>query len=140
MPTSSHLLASALVVDSDGSRVLLCRDPRVGRWGPVGGHVGGAETLTAAVQRVLAEATGLTRVRVVEPHLAVVQDVVPCPAAAGSVRHVDHLFVVVADPADPLTPEPGAAVAWFGLDALPDPLVPGIGMHLRAAARTMATQ
>lgn len=140
MSTSSHLVAGALVVTADGSQTLLRRDREVGRWAPVGGHVDDGETLVAAVHRVLAEAAGLTRVRVVEPHLAVVQDVGPCPSASGPVRHVDHLFLVVADAEDPLAVEPGAEVGWFALDALPEPLVPGVGMHLRAAARAAAAE
>lgn len=140
MPTSSHLLASALVVSADGGQVLLRLDPENGRWGPVGGHVDEGDTLVATIHRVLAAAAGLTRVRVVEPHLAVVQDVGGCASAAGPVRHVDHLFLVVADPDDRIAADPEAEVGWFPLDALPEPLVPGIGMHLRAAARAATAE
>lgn len=133
----SHLVASAIVVDAAGTRVLLWRHGDLRRWGPPGGHVDGDETLSTALVRAVAEHTGLTRVRVLEPHLAVVQDVADC-GTGSEVRHVDHLFVVVADPDDELSVEPGAELGWFPLTDLPQPLVPGIGMHLRAGARAVA--
>jgi ADP-ribose pyrophosphatase YjhB (NUDIX family) len=128
-----HLTASAVVVTPDGSRVLLLRHPRFGRWGPLGGHVEGAETLLDAVRREVAEESGLAGVRVLDPALGVTQDLVTCGRAEGA-THRDHLFAVVADPEHPLAAEPGSALAWFAVGALPEPAVPGLGGWVRAAA------
>jgi 8-oxo-dGTP pyrophosphatase MutT (NUDIX family) len=127
-----HLTASAVVVTPDGSRVLLLRHRRFGRWGPLGGHVEGAETLLDAVRREVVEESGLTGVRVLQPPLGTTQDLVTCGRDA-KVRHRDHLFAVVADPEHPLAPEPGSALAWFAVGALPDPAVPGLGEWVVAA-------
>ncbi len=134
MPTPpAHLTASAVVVTPDGTRVLLLRHRRFGRWGPLGGHVEGAESLPDAVRREVAEESGLTDVRVLETALGVTQATVTC-GRAEEVRHLDHLFAVVADPEHPLTAEPGSALAWFAVGALPEPAVPGLSKWVSAAA------
>ena len=102
-----HLTASAVVVAPDGAVVLLLRHPRFGRWGPLGGHVEGAESLLDAVRREVAEESGLADVQVLQPPLGMTQDLVTC-GRAEEVPHRDHLFAVVADPGHPLRPEPGA--------------------------------
>jgi 8-oxo-dGTP pyrophosphatase MutT (NUDIX family) len=130
-----HLTASAVVVAPDGSRVLLLRHPRFGRWGPLGGHVEDAETLLDAVRREVAEESGLTGVRVLAPALGVTQQVLTC-GRAQEATHRDHLFAVVADPEHPLAAGPGSALAWFAVDALPEPAVPGLGAWVGAAAET----
>lgn len=135
MPTPPvHLTASAVVVSPDGGRVLLLRHPRFGRWGPLGGHVAGAETLLDAVHREVAEESGLTGVRVLAPALGVTQHLLTC-SRAEEATHRDHLFAVVADPGQPLRPESGAGLAWFAVDALPEPAVAGLGAWVSAAAR-----
>lgn len=129
-----HLTASAVVVAPDGAVVLLLRHPRFDRWGPLGGHLEGAETLLDAVRREVAEESGLTDVRVLAPALDVTQHLVPC-GRAEEATHRDHLFAVVADPELPLRPESGAGLAWFAVDALPEPAVPGLGAWVSAAAQ-----
>lgn len=134
MPTPPvHLTASAVVVAPDGAVVLLLRHPRFGRWGLLGGHVEGAESLLDAVRREVAEESGLADVQVLQPPLGMTQDLVTC-GRAEEATHRDHLFAVVADPGQPLRPEPGAGLAWFAVDALPEPAVPGLGEWVGAAA------
>jgi hypothetical protein len=68
------------------------------------------------------------------------QDLVDC--GQGEARHVDHIFAVVAGPDEPtggfeLPTDPGdAEVGWFDVSALPQPLAPGVRLHLHSALRT----
>ena len=134
-----HLLASAVVLDAGGTRVLLARTGQYRRWNLVGGHVDGGEPLTEAARREVRDRGGVRRFRVVEPHLAVQQDLVDC--GHGEARHVDHIFAVVADVDEPTgdfdVQDPGdAELGWFAVSALPEPLAPGVRLHLRSALRT----
>ena len=139
-PVAPHLLASAVVLDAGGTRVLLARSGEYRRWNLVGGHVTGGELLVEAARREVRERGGVRRFRVVEPHLAVQQDLVDC--GQGEARHVDHIFAVVADVAEPtggfeVDDDPAdAEVGWFAVSALPQPLAPGVALHLRSALRT----
>lgn len=59
----AHLVASVLVVESDG-RVLFARHRRYGQWGPIGGHSesGDASLSTSAARELLEEAVLVARV------------------------------------------------------------------------------
>ncbi len=65
-------------------------------------------------------------------------DVVDCRRGDGAAEHRDHVFAVVADPGGRLQPEDGHRLAWFGVAALPDPLVPGLVGWLETAVRAVA--
>jgi ADP-ribose pyrophosphatase YjhB (NUDIX family) len=135
-----HMLASAVVLDAGGTRVMLARSGEYRRWDLPGGHVIGGEPLVEAARREVRECSDLKRFRVVEPHLAVQQDLVDC--GQGEARHVDHIFILVADPDEPtggfeVDDDPAdAQVGWFAVTALPQPLAPGVSMHLHSALRT----
>ncbi len=135
-PTLPHLVASAVVVDPEGRHVLLVRDPARARWQLVSGHLEGGEPLSEAARREVREQTGLTRFRVVEPHVAVQQDLLRC----GDVEalHVDHVFAIVLDPAERVAEgplDPGGQAAWFRVRHLPDALAPGVRLLVTAALR-----
>jgi len=135
-----HLVVAAVVLDPTRSRVLLARTS-TGRWALPEGHTEGGEALAEAVRRVVAEQGGPNRVRVVEPHLAVSQDVVGCPTVEQPVRHVTHQYLALADDAEEgaaagaPAAQPVPELSWFPVSQLPDPLQPGVGLHLRAALR-----
>ncbi len=137
-PRLPHLLAAAVVVDAPGRRVLLVRDPDRPRWTLPSGHVEGGEQLAEAARRQVREQTGLTRFRVCEPHLALQQDLVDCDGA--QVRHVEHVFAVLCDPAEPVHDGPldrDGRAAWFGIRELPADLAPGVPLHVGSALRTV---
>jgi ADP-ribose pyrophosphatase YjhB (NUDIX family) len=134
-----HLLASAVVLDAGGTHTLLVRVGEYGRWGLLGGHVEGGEPLAEAARREVRADGGISQFRVLEPHLAVQQDLLDC--GHGETRHVDHLFAVVVDPAEPVDVLSSAGSAevrmgWFAMTDLPEPLAPGVRMHLRSGLRT----
>jgi ADP-ribose pyrophosphatase YjhB (NUDIX family) len=137
-PVAPHLLASAVVLDAGGTRTLLARTGEYRRWNLLGGHVEGGEPLAEAARREVRDGSGLRGFRVVEPHLAVQQDLVDC--GNGEARHVDHVFAVIADPSEPAEPLDEAAsaeaeVGWFSVSDLPAPLAPGVRLHLHSALR-----
>jgi ADP-ribose pyrophosphatase YjhB (NUDIX family) len=125
-------MTSAAVVDATGTRTLLVRPAASPRWGLISGHTDGGEPLGQACRREVRNGAGLVNVTVIEPHLAVQQDIIECGDA--ETRHVDHVFAVVADPDEPLA-EGGDELRWFDLRALPEPLNPGVRLHLHEAVR-----
>jgi ADP-ribose pyrophosphatase YjhB (NUDIX family) len=132
-----HLLASAVVLDAGGTRTLLARTGEFRRWDLLGGHVEGGEPLAEAARRAVRDLGGVGRFRVISPHLAVQQDIVDC--GRGEARHVDHIFAVVAEPDEPAgdfdLDAPEQDLGWFAVTDLPQPLAPGVSMHLRSARR-----
>lgn len=135
-----HDLVGVLAVDPAGTQVLLERDPEVGRWGVVGAHLEGRERPLSAVARTLRDGTGLVPQRTLEPHLAILQDVYACPDSPKPVRHVEHVFAVVVDPLAPLGGDHPHRLGWFPVRALPEPLVPGLHLQVRAALRLLDAQ
>ena len=140
-PRLPHLLAAAVVLDGTGRHVLLVRDPTRPRWTLLSGHVEGGEQLAEAARRQVAENTGLRRLRVYEPHLALQQDLVDCGGAGdGQVRHVEHVFLAVTDPSEPVHDGPHdreGSTAWFGVRDLPADIAPGVALHVSAAVRQL---
>jgi 8-oxo-dGTP diphosphatase len=114
-----HLATNAWVFDGEGARILLVRHRLLG-WVNPGGHLSRRETPAAGARRELAEETGLD-VEPLDTRPGLVRAAV-FPARGTDPAHwhwnLHHLFV--ADPARPVTPEPGSPVAWFAVDHLPD--------------------
>jgi ADP-ribose pyrophosphatase YjhB (NUDIX family) len=134
-----HLLVSAVVLDEGALRTLLVRTEDVPRWSLISGHTEGGETLTEGALRQVREKSGAAVMRVIEPHVAVQQDRFDCGVGdAGAVRHIDHVFAVIADPAEALRVEPGVAAEWFPVLALPEPLAPGVRLHIVGSARSLS--
>jgi ADP-ribose pyrophosphatase YjhB (NUDIX family) len=118
--------------------VLLRRLAPRGRWQLVGGHVEGGETLSEAARREVREQTGLTRFRVIEPHVALQQDLLECRGVQA--RHIDHVFAVVVDPVDPVVEgflDDDQHLGWFAVSELPEPLAPGVRLHLSGTRRLL---
>ena len=126
----SHLTASAVVLDSSRTSVLLVLHARTGLWLQPGGHVEEADdSLAAAALREAVEETGLAGLRLLDErpvHLE--RHAAPC----GAEHHLDVRFAVVApDGAVPVVSDESLDVAWYALDALP---VQG-GVALQALVR-----
>jgi 8-oxo-dGTP pyrophosphatase MutT (NUDIX family) len=115
-----HLTASALVVSSDTTKVLLCLHRKVGLWLQFGGHVEpGDATLADAALREAREESGLADVRLVDP-VPLRLDRHPAPCSRRARHHLDVQFLAVVDAtATPLISEESIDVRWFDVDALP---------------------
>jgi ADP-ribose pyrophosphatase YjhB (NUDIX family) len=138
-PSLPHLVVSAVVVDGEARHLLLVRDAPAARWHLVTGHVVGGESLAEAARREVRERTGLTRFSVVEPHLAVQQDLLECHGVEA--RHIDHVFAAVVSAAEPVVEgllDEAGLVGWFHAHHLPDPLAPGVRLHLAGTTRLVA--
>jgi 8-oxo-dGTP diphosphatase len=131
-------VSSAVVLDEGGVQTLLVTSADLPRWGLIGGHVEGGETLAEAARRQVREQAGVSPHSVLEPHIAVQQDRFDCEQTdRGPTRHIEHVFAVVADPADPVHTGPGVSAEWFPVLSLPEPLAPGVRLHIHGAARTL---
>ncbi|MDQ3145668.1 MAG: NUDIX hydrolase [Actinomycetota bacterium] len=123
-----ELCVGAVVVD--GGRLLLVRrgrEPGRGAWSVPGGRVERGETLARAVERELAEETGIEG---------------RCRALLGWVERLEdpaHHFVIldflveVSGPGQPVAGDDADEVAWVPLPAVEQrPLVEGLADFLRA--------
>lgn len=131
---AAHLTVGMLVLDPTGERVLLTHHAKARRWFQLGGHLeDGDATLAAGALREAREESGLTDL---VPLPGVVQlDAHDLPGAFGRCReHLDVRFAAVA-PADaaPVVSEESLDVAWFAVDALPDPELEPLVTAARAA-------
>jgi ADP-ribose pyrophosphatase YjhB (NUDIX family) len=130
------MVASAVVLDAEGTWTLLVRDHERRRWTLVSGHATGGEPLAEAARREVRDQTGLTRFVVVEPHMAVQQDLLPCQGV--ETRHVDHVFAVRVDALTDISLGPVDGwpdACWLSAAELPWDVAPGVALHLRGALR-----
>jgi 8-oxo-dGTP pyrophosphatase MutT (NUDIX family) len=116
---AGHLATNAWVFDGHAEQVLLVRH-RVLGWVNPGGHLDLGELPVVGAARELLEETGVTPAMAAARPGLVRAAVFPAGPSGPAHWHwnIHHLFV--ADPATPLTPEPGSPVAWFPVGALPD--------------------
>jgi 8-oxo-dGTP pyrophosphatase MutT (NUDIX family) len=117
-----HLTASALVLSSSGSEVLLTLHPRVGSWLQLGGHCEPSDTtLAGAALREATEESGIAGLTI-EP-VPVHVDVHPITCSLGvPTRHFDVRFLVHApSDATAVRSDESLDLRWWPLDALPDP-------------------
>jgi 8-oxo-dGTP pyrophosphatase MutT (NUDIX family) len=116
-----HVTASALILDSTSTRVLLCLHGKFHRWVQVGGHCEpGDRTLADAALREATEESGIAGLRL-DP-VPIDLDVHPVSCHGGSV-HYDVRFVAFAPPgAVERVSAESAALGWFAPDRLPAPL------------------
>jgi 8-oxo-dGTP pyrophosphatase MutT (NUDIX family) len=116
-----HLTAGALVLNDDGSRVLLNLHGKAQRWFAFGGHLEPEDsTLAAAALREATEESGLTDL-VLDPvpvHLSL--HTVDFCNPRGPVRHLDVRFLArLGESSDPVVSDESLDVRWFDSDDLP---------------------
>lgn len=93
-----HLTGSALVVDSEGERVLLMLHAKLGRWLQPGGHADGDHELAGVALREAAEETGIEGMKVLVPAIDVDIHEIPARGSDPAHLHLDLRFVVLAPP------------------------------------------
>jgi ADP-ribose pyrophosphatase YjhB (NUDIX family) len=117
-----HLATNAWVFDAEARRVLLVRHRTLG-WVNPGGHLEDGEEPAAGAARELAEETGLALDAVDERPGLVRVGLFPARGDDPAHWHWNLHYLFRGDPEAPLTPEDGSPVAWFPVDALPEPRV-----------------
>lgn len=120
-----HLTASAVVLSADLGRTLLTLHPRVGRWLQLGGHCEDEDhTVRGAALREATEESGIANLRIAREPLQL--DVHPITCSLGMpTRHFDVRYAVVAPPgAHAVMSDESDDLAWWPVDALPDPVDP----------------
>ncbi|QBJ95347.1 NUDIX domain-containing protein [Rhodococcus sp. ABRD24] len=134
-----HITASSLVLDEDGSHVLLTLHPRVGRWIQLGGHCEESdETVVDSALREAREESGIEGLRIDPRLLSAHTHPITCSLGVPT-RHLDLRFLVRA-------PGPASAVPivisdesqdlrWWPIDDLPDGAEKETIDHLALRAR-----
>jgi 8-oxo-dGTP pyrophosphatase MutT (NUDIX family) len=116
-----HVTASAVVLSSSGSEVLLTLHPRVGAWLQLGGHCEPSDmTLAGAALREATEESGISGLTISPVPVHV--DVHPITCSLGvPTRHFDVRFTVRA-PADatPVRSDESLDLRWWPVNALPE--------------------
>jgi 8-oxo-dGTP pyrophosphatase MutT (NUDIX family) len=118
---AGHITASAVVVDSSGSRTLLTLHPRVGKWLQLGGHCEPEdETLVGAALREATEESGIADLTIDPDPLHV--DVHPVTCSLGvPTRHLDVRFLVRAPKgAEFVRSDESDDLRWWRWDEVPD--------------------
>lgn len=132
-----HITASAVVLDSTGSSVLLTLHPRVGAWLQLGGHCEPTDSaLVGAALREATEESGIPDLRIVPTPIHV--DVHPITCSLGvPTRHFDVRFVVHAPAgAEPVRSDESDDLRWWPVHALPDDPTGETGLPEMLAAAT----
>lgn len=115
-----HVTASAVVLDSTGTQVLLTLHPRLGRWVQLGGHCEPDDSgILAAALREATEESGITGLRI-DPTLAAIH-VHPVTCSLGvPTRHLDLQFIAHAPPeAVPVISDESLDLRWWPIDEVP---------------------
>jgi 8-oxo-dGTP pyrophosphatase MutT (NUDIX family) len=121
----AHVTASGLVLSPDARQTCLVLHGKLRRWVQPGGHLeAGDASLSAAAAREVLEETGLsTRPAGVPVMLS--RHGAPC--APGVVDwHLDVQYVLVSDVVTPQVSDESHEVAWWPVDALPEPAAWGV--------------
>ena len=139
-----HLTASTLVLSADLDRVLLTLHAKARRWFQLGGHCEpGDTTLAGAALREATEEGGLGELALDPVPVQLSEHEVPfCGAGlpGGPVHHLDVRFLALARPgATPAVSEESIDVAWWPVDALPDPGEDLVELVALAVARAQAS-
>lgn len=116
-----HVTASALVVDSSGTRALLTLHRTVNRWLQLGGHCEtGDVTLAGAALREATEESGLTELTIGPAPLQLSRHELLVGGCTGAF-HLDVQFLVTATAGTNfVVSDESHALDWFPIDALPE--------------------
>jgi 8-oxo-dGTP pyrophosphatase MutT (NUDIX family) len=132
---AGHVTATALVLSDDARRTLLTLHARIGEWLELGGHLEPDDAdLAAASLREGIEESGIPGLRQQPGILTVaVHEDLPCRRAPGT-THYDVYYVLTApnDARERISDE-SLDLGWFDVDALPEPLAPGVAEVLALA-------
>ncbi|MGC4894799.1 NUDIX hydrolase [Micromonospora sp. DT31] len=139
---AGHVTASALVLDPNGERVLLCLHGKFHKWAQLGGHCEpGDPTLAAAALREATEESGIAALTIDPEPIDV--DIHPVTCQGGSL-HYDVRYAALAPAgATERVSDESEALGWFPPDRLPEPLAhataqlvtPALAALARRAAR-----
>jgi 8-oxo-dGTP pyrophosphatase MutT (NUDIX family) len=129
-----HLTASALVLSTDGTQVLLALHRKVQIWLQFGGHVEPEDqSLAEAALREAREESGIPQVEL-RSSSPVQLDRHPAPCAQQARHHLDVQFVATASPqARVVVSDESWDVQWFDVAALPTPTDDAVRRLVRAA-------
>lgn len=118
-----HITASTVVLNEDGSAVLLTLHAKARRWFQFGGHCEPEDTSVAgAALREATEESGLAGLALDPEPVQLSEHAVPFCGDTGDVHHLDVRFVAVAPAgAEHAVSEESLDVRWWPVDALPDP-------------------
>jgi len=117
---AGHLTASAVLLDSTGTQVLLTLHPRGGRWLQLGGHCEPEDaTLADAALREATEESGIAGLVIGATPIHL--DVHPITCSLGvPTRHFDVRYAVHAPPgAKPVRSAESDDLRWWPADGLP---------------------
>ena len=114
-----HVTASAFIVDSECTQMLLHHHRKLDRWLQLGGHDEGERSPAEAVLREVAEESGLSAFQFHGDSGIFDLDIhaIPSRGAMPAHDHLDVRFLLVADPSEPLQRDDSEslALAWFPL-------------------------
>jgi 8-oxo-dGTP pyrophosphatase MutT (NUDIX family) len=135
----SHVTASAVVVTADAASTCLVLHGKLGLWVQPGGHLEPDDVSVAgAAAREVAEETGLTGAVLPVPVLLSRHR---SPCRPGVVDwHLDVQFALVAPVSVPVVSSESRDVAWFGVDALPPDIAPGLGTSVSRTVQAVRSQ
>ena len=114
-----HATASAIVVSSDGSRVLLHRHRKSGRWIQPGGHVDEGEEAAEAARREAEEETGIPGLtHPPDGPCRVGESIHPAPLGPDDIAHLhaDTVWLLRAPPGAKPAPPPHESAECRFLD------------------------
>ncbi len=118
-----HITASAIVVSSDRTSVLLTLHPKIGRWLQMGGHCEPDDlTLQSAALREATEESGINSLWISEAPIDIDIHELQCPRGFTN-RHLDVRYLCIA-PAHAVAAisEESLDLQWFTRSTLPDGL------------------
>lgn len=131
-----HVTASALILDPDGARVLLCLHGKFHQWVQLGGHCEPEDvTLAGAALREATEESGIDGLRIDPVPIDV--DIHPVGCQGGSL-HYDVRFAMLTPPgAVERVSAESDALGWFPPHELPEPLASGTVQLVSPALATL---
>lgn len=113
-----HITGSALVINPEGTHVLLLHHRKLDRWLQPGGHADGDEDVARVAEKEAREETGLESIQLVSPEILDL-DIHTIPARDMDAEHLhyDIRFLFTADPLEPLRQNrESKGLAWLPLN------------------------